>query len=110
MPRNVQAETGQFERQQKMVKHNNEAKDNSWADIETAPRDGTIFLGSDGQELYLAAYDVDASSDVLTDVGPFLNVPHGSETEPTDLWVGLALTTWMPVQLNGRNWKIEGEG
>ena len=110
MPRKVQAETGQFERQQKMVKHNNVAKDNSWADIETAPRDGTIFLGSDGQELYLAAYDVDASIDELTDEVTFLNVPCGSQTETIDLWLGLTLTMWMPVQLDGRNWKIEGEG
>jgi hypothetical protein len=93
-----------------MATHNNEAKNNSWADIESAPRDGTIFLGSDGQELYLAAYDVDASSDELADNATFLNVPHGSETEPIDLWVSLTLTMWIPVQLGGRNWKIEGEG
>ena len=93
-----------------MTTQNNEAKDNPWADIEFAPRDGTIFLGSDGQELYLAAYDVDASIDELTDQLIFLNVPCGSQTETIDFWLGLTLTMWMPVQLDGRYWKIEGEG
>ena len=91
-----------------MTTLNNEANDNLWADIETAPRDGTIFLGSAGQEFFLAAYRDGKPIDELTDEQPFLNVPHGSETEPIDLWVSLTLTMWMPVQLNGRNKKIGG--
>ena len=61
-----------------------------WASIETAPKDGTVFLSRYNGELYLAAY-ID---------GSFHNVPVGAATWSKESQHEVEPYEWHPIPLN----------
>ncbi|MBT4019206.1 MAG: hypothetical protein HOE62_14730 [Alphaproteobacteria bacterium] len=91
-----------------MIIQNNDTTGNFWRDIENAPKDGTIFLGRTRYQAHLAVYCEGLEITGMEDQEPFYYVAFGTDTKHSDLYFGLDLTHWMPIQFDGAAQKIGG--